>query len=331
MSDTRAFINGFLQRLDGKIPDEDLQTVVQELEMYMDWLATKEEKGELMESGGIQQPFTVYMVSKKIEGRSQGTLNLYRICLMDMLQTINKTVEDITSNDLRVYLYRLQERRKISDRTLNSRRLVLNSFFNWCEQEGYTKGNPCGSIHPIKYEEKPREPFSDVEMEVIREACGTPKDRAIIEVLYSTGCRCSELIGLKKADVDYDTKEVHLFGKGKKHRISYLNARAEVAVRNYLKTRKDSSEWLFVSDRRPYGQMAKGGIEKRLRNIGEKAGIDHVFPHRIRHTTATDALEHGMDVTELQRLLGHERLDTTMIYAKTSQSRIARSHKKYII
>ena len=330
MHKTQEFINGFLTRLDGKILDSELDTVMRELEMYMDSIAEKE-KNELSTSEGMPQPFTIFMVSKKIEGRSPGTLELYRLCIMDMLDEINKTIEDITANDLRIYLYRMQEKRKISDRTLENRRAILNGFFKWCAQEGYTSCNPCGSIHRIKFEEKPREPFSDIEMETLRDACETVKDKAIIETFYSTGCRVSELVTLKKSDVDFDRKEVYLFGKGRKHRTSYVNARMEVALRNYFKTRTDDNEWLFVSDRRPHGQMKKEAVEKRLRKLGKVAGVGHVFPHRIRHTTATDALVRGMEVTELQRFMGHESVNTTMIYAKTSQEKIATSHRKCIV
>ena len=325
------FVNEFLAKLNGKIPDGELETVARELQKFVGGYDISTRETALVPYEGDPMPYKAYMVTKKIEGRSDQTLNLYRIVITDMLHTIPKQIPDITANDLRIYLYTVKDQRKISDRTLDNRRLILNSFFGWCYQEGYTKSNPCAAISSIKYEEKPREPFSDMDMERIRDACRTDREKAIIETFYATGCRVSELRNLKKSDVDLITREVRLFGKGRKHRISYLNARAELAIKKYLKTRDDDSDYLFVRDRKPYDQLSNAGVEKILKKIGSRCGIEKVFPHRIRHTTATDALAHGMPITELQSLLGHNKLDTTMIYAKISQGNVQHDHKKYII
>ena len=169
-------------------------------------------------------------------------------------------------------------------------------------------------------------------MELVRYACQSQRERAIIEILYSTGCRVTELSNLNRSDVDFSNGEVHLFGKGKKHRISYMNAKAEVVLKKYLETRTDLNDSLFVSQKSPYGRLKKNAIELIVRKVGERAGIERrLFPHLIRHTTATDAIDRGMDVTELQKILGHADLETTMIYAKISQENVKRSHKKYIV
>lgn len=325
------FANEFVTKLNGKVKDEELDTILMELTVFLnDWEVDKR-CTEICIYGGIPDAFKTYMVTKKIEGRSEGTLNLYKICLEDMFLTINKSVESITTNDLRVYLYKLQKTRKITDRTLDSRRLILNGFFSWCADEGYISKNPCASIQPIKYEAKPRVPFTDVEMELIRDGCVTLKEKAIIEVLYATGCRCSELTRLEKDDIDFKTREVALFGKGKKHRISYLNARAEVALKKYFEVRTDDLPYIFVTDKKPYRKMNNAGIEKILHHIGDRAGIDDVYSHRIRHTFATDALNHGMAITDLQGLMGHEKMDTTLIYGKISKTSMQTSHRKYVI
>lgn len=196
----------------------------------------------------------------------------------------------------------------------------------------YISHNPCKQIHPIKYEAKLREPLTGVEMELIRDACQTRREKAIIETFYSTGCRVSELAILKKTDVDFRKGEVHLFGKGSKHRISYINAKAEVALKKYLFPRSDDCPALFVTDRSPVRALKKEGIESIVRKIGERSGIERrVYPHLIRHTTATDALERGMNVAEVQKILGHEKLDTTMIYAKVCQDNVKYDHKRYIV
>lgn len=196
----------------------------------------------------------------------------------------------------------------------------------------YISKNPCKQIHPIKYEAKLREPLTGVEMELIRDACQTRREKAIIETFYSTGCRVSELAILKKTDVDFRKGEVHLFGKGSKHRISYINAKAEVALKKYLFSRSDDCPALFVTDRSPVRALKKEGIESIVRKIGERSGIERrVYPHLIRHTTATDALERGMNVAEVQKILGHEKLDTTMIYAKVCQDNVKYDHKRYIV
>lgn len=220
----------------------------------------------------------------------------------------------------------------MSNRTMDGRRLVINTFLEWCRTERYIDWNPCSQIRPIKYESKPREPLTGIELELVRDACRTYREKAIIEVFYSTGCRVSEMVNLSKSDVDFVKGEVKLFGKGAKHRISYINARAEVSLKKYLFSRRDENPALFVSDRNPHDRLKKTAIEKVVREIGERSGIGRrVFPHLIRHTTATDALERGMNVAEVQKILGHEKLDTTMIYAKVCQENVKHDHRRYIV
>lgn len=245
---------------------------------------------------------------------------------------INKPITELTTNDIRIYLYNLQKRRNISNHSVDCKRVVIHSFLEWCKNEEYIQKNPCNQIQPIKYEKKPREPLTDIELELVREACKSVREKAIIELFYSTGCRVSEMVNLNKEDIDFKTGEVFLFGKGNKHRISYLNAKSEVYVKKYLHMRKDNDCALFVSERKPYKRLSKTGIERIVRVIGERSDIERpLYPHLIRHTTATDALKRGMNITELQAILGHQKLDTTMIYAKVSQDNVKYSHRKYIV
>ena len=327
------FAQEFLTKIDGKISEKDMRTVLKELRMFAtEYDIHRKETDITTYNSNIPSCYKTYLVSKKIEGLSSGTLKAYDLCLKNFLTTINKNIRDITANDIWIYLYDYQKRRGISNRTLDGKRLIINTFFEWLYTEGYIRKNICKQVNPIKYEDKEREPLSGVEMELLRYACQSYRDRAIVEMFYSTGCRVSELIILTKNDVDFQTGEVHLFGKGSKHRTSYLNAKAEVALKRYLCMRNDDNNALFITQCKPYRALKKTSVERIIRIIGEHSGIGRsVYPHLIRHTTATDALERDMNITEVQKILGHKKLDTTMIYAKVCQENVRYSHRRYIV
>lgn len=326
------FTNDFILKLYGKIADSDLHIVKNELQMFIEnYDLTERETAVATCSDSIYNYYQGFIVSKKIEGLNESSLKTYHYYLIDFIEQTTKPIEKITINDIRIYLYNLQQRRKISNRSLDSRRVVINNFFSFCVMEGYIPFNPCEKIGNIKFEKKERKPLSPVELELLRSACKTDREKAIVEVLYSTGCRVTELVRLNKYDVDFQTKEVHLFGKGNKHRTSYLNAKSEVALKKYLSTRSDNEDALFVSDRKPFKRLCKSSIEAIISKLGKKSNIGrNVYPHLIRHTTATDAINKGMNVTSLQKLLGHEKIDTTMIYAKINQTEIKYEHNKFI-
>lgn len=323
-------LNDFLTALDGKVTPDDMKAACEALRSCMRDYTVEQAKHELMLYEGLPKEFEIYLVAKKIEGRSPGTLLLYKIRLQDMFDTIQKNVVDITANDIRIYLYQLQQKRHVSDRTLDGCRLILNGFFKWCWEEGYISRNPCSSIRPIHYESKPRQPLSDLEMEILRRGCKTSRDSAIIELLYSTGCRCNELSNLNRCDVDFESRQVRLFGKGKKHRLSYLSARALIALQEYLRSRTDNNPWLLATLKKPFSRLTNGGIEWVVSSVGRQSGLSGIYPHRIRHTFATNALDKGMEITSLQSLLGHSSVDTTMIYAKINPQHVKDSHSRYI-
>lgn len=328
------FAREFITKLDGKIPNEIMRIVLNELEMFCSKFEIHRKETEIVEYEEPDLPYCykVYMVSKKIEGLSEETLKTYNGYLTDFLRTIGKPISEITTSDIRVYLYEYKKKHKVKNRTLDGKRLVINTFLDWCCVEGYINRNPCKRIKPIKFEAKMREPLTGVEMELVRDACRTYREKAIIETFYSTGCRVSELVRLKRSDVDFQTGEIHLFGKGNKHRVSYINARAEVALKKYLFTRQDDDPALFVSDRKPNHGLGKTGVEKIVRDIGERSGIGRrLYPHLIRHTTATDALERGMDLVDLRDIMGHEKMDTTLIYAKTCKENVKYNHKRCVV
>nr|DAU89640.1 MAG TPA: SITE SPECIFIC RECOMBINASE XERD [Caudoviricetes sp.] len=330
------FANEFISKLDGKIPDEALRTVLQELQVFTsNYDISQRETHVVPYQNNIPDCYRVYMVAKKIEGMSPESMKTYNFYLTDFFEHINRPFEQVTTNDIRIYLYETQKRTGISNRTLDGKRLVINTFMDWCWKEGYIPNNPCASIKPIKFEEKPREPLSNMELEIVRDACENYRDKAMIELFYSTGCRLSEMVNLKISDIDFTSKEVHLFGKGSKHRTSYLNAKAEYMLKKYfeLERPKDSiSDSVFVIFRKPYNEMHKGSIYARVKAIQKRSGIERsLFPHLLRHTMATDALNRGMNVAEVKEILGHEKLDTTMIYAKISHDSVKFNHKRYIV
>lgn len=330
------FANEFVSKLDGKISDEALRTVLQELQVFTsNYDISQRETHVIPYQSNIPDCYRVYMVAKKIEGMSPESMKTYNFYLTDFFEHINRPFEQVTTNDIRIYLYETQKRTGISNRTLDGKRLVINTFMDWCWKEGYIPNNPCASIKPIKFEEKPREPLSNMELEIVRDACENYRDKAMIELFYSTGCRLSEMVNLKISDIDFASKEVHLFGKGSKHRTSYLNAKAEYMLKKYfeLERPKESiSDSVFVIFRKPYNGMHKGSIYARVKAIQKRSGIERsLFPHLLRHTMATHALNRGMNVAEVKEILGHEKLDTTMIYAKISHDSVKFNHKRYIV
>ena len=330
------FANEFVSKLDGKISDEALRTVLQELQVFTsNYDISQRETHVVPYQNNIPDCYRVYMVAKKIEGMSPESMKTYNFYLTDFFEHINRPFEQVTTNDIRIYLYETQKRTGVSNRTLDGKRLVINTFMDWCWKEGYIPNNPCASIKPIKFEEKPREPLSNMELEIVRDACENYRDKAMIELFYSTGCRLSEMVNLKISDIDFTSKEVHLFGKGSKHRTSYLNAKAEYMLKKYfeLERPKESiSDSVFVIFRKPYKEMHKESIYARIKAIQKRSGIERsLFPHLLRHTMATDALNRGMNVAEVKEILGHEKLDTTMIYAKISHDSVKFNHKRYIV
>lgn len=276
----------------------------------------------------------LYLISRKVEGFAEGTLYNYRKGLENFFLAVRKAPQEVTAIDIRVYLHRYQEERGISNRSLDKVRGYIAAFFKWLVSEKYIEQDPTLGIGQIKYEKKDRTPCTQAELEYLRMACRTPKERAVLELFYSSGCRLAELVNLKKSDIDWQAGTVHLLGKGKKHRTSFVNAKAEVALKECLKSRVDDNDALFVSDRKPHNPMHSAGIEKIVREIAKRASdnLTHkVTPHVLRHTTATRMLENKADLTSIQAVLGHSNISTTMIYAHTSFEDIKLDHRKAVV
>lgn len=272
----------------------------------------------------------LYLSSKKLEGVSDNTIRMYAGMLRIFFNHVHRMPQEICTNEIRLFLAEYQMQRKISDRSLDKYRQVLNCFFDWCLNEEYISKNPCKTIKEIKYTAEPRRSLTRMQLEQVRRSCMTERDLAIVDVLYSTGCRVTELVNIKFCDIDADRDAIKIIGKGKKHNTVYLNDAAKLSLQDYLAVRKGDSEYLFVSDRRPYGQLTARSVQIMFSDMSKKLNIK-LSPHIIRHTSATLALQSGMSITQVQKMLGHASVNTTQIYAETSQEDVAAAHKKYVI
>lgn len=291
----------------------------------------KVEKEETALSTEFAEPNESYVRTfitiKAIKGLSQKTLHAYKYDIERFLEFIQKPVPEITTNDVRYYLAkRMQD--GCTNVTVDNARRYLKSFFETLHKEKLIQDNPVSYIDEIKKEKKVKEPFSEDEMEALRDACETERDRAIVEVLFSTCCRVGELVAMSRSKIKDDSIVVH--GKGSKERTVYLNAKAKRAIEKYLAIRKDTNEALFVSQRKPYDRLAETAVERIVRELGQRAGVENCHPHRFRRTAATVALNRGMPIDQVSQMLGHEKLTTTQIYAKTNTEDVHHNHKKYL-
>ena len=327
------FRSQFISRLSDHFDSEQINTIINELNIVAsNYDIVQQERGLIPYGEVIPEVVKTFIACKKIEGYSVGTLTNYKHLLMSFFGYVRKPIEQITTNDIRVFLFAYQEERQCSCRTLDKYQTNLRAFFEWCHEEHYTEINVAKRLKPIKHERKDKVALTQIELEELRNACRDIRERAIVEFIYSTGCRVSELCVLKKKDINWNADTVHLFGKGSKHRTSFLNAKARYYLEQYLATRTDDSEYVFVSKRYPYGKLKKDAIEKVFRQLSGIVGFDKkLTPHILRHTTATTGLNNGMPIDEIQKMLGHSSVATTMIYAKTNIDNVQVDHKRFII
>ncbi len=272
----------------------------------------------------------LFISAKRVEGCSEKTLKYYRATISSMLETENKLIVEIETDDLRTYLTNYQQEKQSSRVTIDNIRRILSSFFAWLEDEDYILKSPVRRIHKVKTATSVKDTYSDEALEKMRDNCDNSRDLALIDILASTGMRVGELVLLDREDVNFDERECVVFGKGSKERIVYFDARTKIHLQGYLSERTDNNPALFVSLRQPFNRLNIGGVEVRLRELGKKLEIPKVHPHKFRRTLATVAIDKGMPVEQLQKLLGHQRIDTTMQYAMVKQSNVKQAHKKYI-
>ncbi|MCC8136786.1 MAG: tyrosine-type recombinase/integrase [Clostridiales bacterium] len=288
-----------------------------------------EEKTEIAEKSN-NELLELFLSAKRVEGCSEKTMHYYETTIAKLFLTIDIHVTHMQTDDLRNYLSEYQKNRQCSKGNIDNIRRVLSSFFSWLEEENYILKSPMRRIHKIRTAKTVKETYSDESLETMRDQCGNIRDLAIIDMLASTGMRVGELVKLNIVDIDFENRECVVFGKGSKERPVYFDARTKIHLKNYLDSRLDDNPALFVSLQKPHSRLEISGVEIRLRQLGRKLGIPKVHPHKFRRTLATRAIDKGMPVEQVQRLLGHAKIDTTMQYAMVDQNNVKNSHKKYI-
>lgn len=304
---------------------EKLQAVMQH-EFFNYEIIEKESISEQSEQDFVES----FLSAKRIEGCSEKSLKYYETTINAMLDGVGKSVKRIETDDIRSYLTEYQARKLSSKVTIDNIRRILSSFFSWLEDEDYILKSPVRRIHKVKTTSNIKETYSDEELEIMRDNCSEIRDLAIIDMLASTGMRIGEMVLLDRNDINFNERECIVLGKGDKERVVYFDARTKIHLQEYLKCREDDEPALFVSLKAPFNRVTIGGIEARLRKMGKELGLSRVHPHKFRRTLATMAIDKGMPIEQLQQLLGHKRIDTTLQYAMVKQSNVKIAHRKYI-
>jgi site-specific recombinase XerD len=272
----------------------------------------------------------IFIAAKRIEGCSEKSLTYYSATINMLFTKVSKPLREISTDDLRVYLSEYQNERGSSKVTIDNMRRIFSSLFGWLEDEDYILKSPVRRIRKIKTEKTIKETFSDEGLELLRDACTEIRDLAMIDLLASTGMRVGEMVKLNREDINFHERECVVFGKGSSERLVYFDARTKIHLLNYLESRKDSNLALFASLSTPHNRLMIGGVETRLKEIGKRADIQKVHPHKFRRTLATRAIDKGMPIEQVQKLLGHVKIDTTMHYAMVNQTNVKNSHRKFV-
>lgn len=329
MSDTNErFRNEFASRIMKLLQPGQLKAVMEAFDYASASYTVTHKAVELTVYNGTPEIIKIYLASKAIQNLSKGTIKQYRYKLIDFFDTVKKTFQDISSTDIRLYLYQFKQKHNASDTYLECIRVTLHTFFEWLVINDYLLKNPCSQVEHIKFQSKQREPLTSIELETFRTFAESHREKAVIDFLFSTGCRVSECADVRMSDIDWNKRSVLIrHGKGNKSRTVYFNAESEVTLRRYLSSRSDSTDALFVSEKEPHQQLCSHSIESIISKVSERSGI-HVYPHRLRHTFATSGLRGGMPLEKLQALMGHTKPETTMIYAKLNQTDLQMEHQR---
>ena len=315
--------------LDGTLSPQQLKTVEQAIILILENYDLNE-KNVRQEDSSNAEIITRFISAKKVEGCSTRTLQYYETTIIHAVSDIGKSILLIDTDDLRNYLSNYQEQRSSSKSTIDNIRRILSSFYSWLEDEDIVIKSPVRRIHKVKSGSVVKDTFSDEELEIIRDNCKNIRDLAMIDLLSSTGMRVGELVNLNRGDVDLNQRECIVLGKGNKQRVVYFDARTKLHLEEYLSGRTDSNESLFVSMNKPYSRLSIGGIESRIKSIGVRSNLNNVHPHKFRRTMATQAIDKGMPIEQVQKLLGHVRIDTTLQYAMVNQNNVKISHQRYL-
>lgn len=324
------------EALYGKVSSDTIHLLLDSVSIAMDGYRVERNTTEVvLYEWGNEKIINKFVVSKAVEGLSERSLETYKTVLYSFFQTVQKDVKQVVTDDIRIYLAR-KKVQGLSGNYMNLIRRTLSSFYGWCRDNELLTINPVKKINCIKTEKKVRKAFTEDEMETLRMSAKTIRDKAIIEFLYSTGCRVSEMCSLDVSDIDFAQGKATVLGKGKKYRDVYLSSRCKIILNEYLKNRTDDLDALFVAkpffaDDGTLTRFSTAGVEGMLRALGRECGIDQVHPHRFRRTAATLALKRGMPIEQVQKMLGHESIETTTIYAQSSADSVQAAHAKFII
>ena len=323
-------INEVMQSMLGCLNNMQLEKLQEVLEHALFHKQVSETEEEANAELTNEQFLNHFLAAKRIEGCSEKSLTYYRATIECMATRIKKNVRELETDDLRTYLTEYQHEKNSSKVTVDNIRRILSSFFSWLEDENYILKSPVRRIHKVKAALTIKETYTDEALEKMRDSCEEARDLALIDMLASTGMRVGELVLLNRDDINFEERECVVFGKGSKERMVYFDARTKIHLLNYLQERTDDNPALFVTLRSPHERIKIGGIESRLREIGKQLDIPKVHPHKFRRTLATMAIDKGMPIEQLQQLLGHKRIDTTLQYAMVKQSNVKLAHRKYI-
>jgi len=322
-----TLITAIEQEMCAALDNGQMERLHKVLEYHLRDVVTAEPPAE---DGSGEKALLNFIAAKRVEGCSDKSLRYYESTIRNMLLAIAKPVKHVTTDDLRQYLDKYQRNGGAGKVTIDNIRRILSSFFSWLEDEDCILKSPVRRIHKVKTGTTVKETYSDEALELMRDHCGSVRDLAMIDLLASTGMRVGELVNLDRTDIDFENRECIVFGKGDKERKAYFDARTKIHLQNYLSSREDGNPALFVSLQKPNDRLQISGIEIRLRELGRKLDIPKVHPHKFRRTLATVAIDKGMPIEQVQKLLGHSSVDTTLQYAMVNQSNVKASHRKFL-
>lgn len=323
-----TIIRSVVSALQERVPDEIIATVQDVLVLELNQYEVQERCTAVTVSDNSAEGLLKrYIATKRIEGIANSTLKRYADENLKLIRFLQRPLYEITTYDLRLYLSYRRQQGRVSNRTLDGMRRCFSSFFSWLSAEGLIGRNPCAALAQIKYRKQVKKPYSATDMEKLRKACENIRDLALLDFLYCTGCRVSEVSHLDIVDIGFDQRECVVLGKGNKERTVYLSEVAAMHLQEYLNTRNDCSDALFVG--KGSRRLTKSGIEARLKQIGRAAGVENVHPHRYRRTLATNLLDRGMNIQDVAQILGHADLKTTQVYCFISQVNVKAAYRKY--
>lgn len=330
--DKEKLIEEIVESMADDLPPETLRHLENVLVIKLQGVKIEVERTELVVSERHwEKVLRTWLATKRLENCSDGTLGNYGRCLRMLLQRLNKRLREITTNDLRYYLAVYQEERRVSLSYMETIRHYICSFFGWAADEGYIGSNPARRIKRIKVPQSVKKPYSAEELEALKRNSLRQRDLAIMELLYSTGARIGEIVSLNRDQVNFGDRDIVIYGqKGKKERYVYLSEACCYHLKRYLESRTDGDPALFVTERVPRQRITKAGVEAMLRTLGRQTGIAKVHPHRFRRTLATDALNRGVPIEQVQEILGHAKIETTRIYCTVTETTVRNSFRRYI-